>query len=54
MHYKVTDKYYPAGERTIIWNDTDLKIDWPLTPDAPLLLSEKDKQGVLLKDADRL
>jgi dTDP-4-dehydrorhamnose 3,5-epimerase len=28
--YKTTDFYYPAGERSILWNDSTLNITWPL------------------------
>ena len=28
--YKVTDYYSPAGERTILWNDPELGIAWPI------------------------
>jgi dTDP-4-dehydrorhamnose 3,5-epimerase len=28
--YKTTDVYYPAGERSILWNDPTLNITWPL------------------------
>ena len=28
--YKVTDYYAPAGERTIVWNDPELAIPWPV------------------------
>ena len=28
--YKTTDLYYPAGERSILWNDPTLNIAWPL------------------------
>lgn len=41
--YKTTDFYAPEYERTLLWNDPDLGIDWPLTS-APIL-SDKDRQG---------
>jgi dTDP-4-dehydrorhamnose 3,5-epimerase len=49
--YKVTDYYFPAGERTIVWNDPDLAIPWPVSA-ADAVVSEKDRQGVSLGDAD--
>ena len=48
--YKATDFYAPEHERCIIWNDTDLKIDWPL--ETPPLLSAKDRQGLPLREAE--
>lgn len=48
--YKTTNYYAPDYDRTILWNDPDLAIDWQLTS-APIL-SVKDHQGKLLKDAD--
>jgi dTDP-4-dehydrorhamnose 3,5-epimerase len=48
--YKATDYYAPEYERCIIWNDPDLKIDWPLKGEP--VLSAKDAQGVLLRDAE--
>lgn len=41
--YKCTDYYDPTGEGGLLWNDPDLGIDWPITPDMEILLSEKDK-----------
>ena len=49
--YKVTDYYSPAGERTILWNDPDLGIQWPIdTQDA--IVSDKDRAGSKLRDAE--
>ena len=48
--YKTTDYYAPSHERTIVWNDPDIGIAWPLTG-APLL-SAKDQAGMRLQDAE--
>ena len=49
--YKVTNYYCPAGERTILWNDPDLGIRWPLDyRDA--IVSTKDSNGVPLREAE--
>ena len=48
--YKTTDYYAPEYERCIQWNDSDLAIDWQYN-DVPLV-SEKDAQGLLFKEAD--
>jgi dTDP-4-dehydrorhamnose 3,5-epimerase len=48
--YKTTDYYAPGGDRTIIWNDPDLAIDWQIT--TPPILSVKDQAGKAFKDAD--
>ena len=50
--YKCTDFYAPAFERTLIWNDTDVKISWPLLGGAAPELSEKDAAGVTFKNAE--
>jgi dTDP-4-dehydrorhamnose 3,5-epimerase len=49
--YKVTDYYSPAGERTIVWNDPDIAIAWPLDAEK-LIVSDKDRAGAMLKDAE--
>ncbi|HZR66768.1 MAG TPA: dTDP-4-dehydrorhamnose 3,5-epimerase [Terriglobales bacterium] len=48
--YKSTDFYFPQGERTILWNDPDLKINWEISGEP--LLSEKDKQGKFFREAE--
>ena len=47
--YKTTDYYAPQYERSILWNDSDLNIDWPI--DDPIL-SIKDQQGLKFNEAD--
>ena len=49
--YKVTDYYNPKGERTIVWNDPELKIQWPIKPEKAIV-SEKDAQGATLATAE--
>jgi dTDP-4-dehydrorhamnose 3,5-epimerase len=48
--YKTTDYWYPEYERSILWNDPKIGINWPLT--TPPQLSAKDKNGVPLNDAE--
>ncbi len=48
--YKCTESYQPQAEQGVIWNDPDLKIDWPV--EQPLL-SEKDKAYPRLKEIER-
>ena len=50
VQYKTTDYYAPQSDRAIIWNDSDLKIDWPI--DIPPVLSAKDQAGKAFCDAD--
>ncbi len=49
--YKVTDYYAPGGDRTILWNDPDLAISWPLAGTQPIV-SDKDRKGAALRDAE--
>lgn len=48
--YKTTDYYSPEHERTLAWNDPDLKIEWEL--DGEPVISAKDQRGVALRDAE--
>lgn len=49
--YKCTDYYAPEYDGGIIWNDSDVGIEWPLNGMEPLL-SEKDKKLKPLRDQD--
>jgi dTDP-4-dehydrorhamnose 3,5-epimerase len=48
--YKVTDYYAQEFERTILWNDPDLAIDWPLVGQP--ILSSKDAAGKTFREAE--
>jgi dTDP-4-dehydrorhamnose 3,5-epimerase len=48
--YKATDYYAPEHERTLVWNDPDLKIDWKVNGEP--IVSTKDRRGSLLRDAE--
>jgi dTDP-4-dehydrorhamnose 3,5-epimerase len=50
FQYKCTALYDPASDAGVAWNAPELAIEWPVS--VPLL-SEKDRQLPMLKDADR-
>jgi dTDP-4-dehydrorhamnose 3,5-epimerase len=52
VFYKATDFYDPEAERTILWNDPALNIQWPIPHDQPPTLSTKDLAGRLFKEAE--
>ena len=51
--YKCTEFYSPKDELTLLWNDPDVGVQWPMNEP---VLSEKDKQGSRLRELpeDRL
>jgi dTDP-4-dehydrorhamnose 3,5-epimerase len=49
--YKTTDFYAPEGERTIVWNDPAIGIDWGV-PAETAIVSEKDRGGALFSEAE--
>lgn len=49
VQYKVDEFYSPEHERSIVWNDPDIGIDWPLQNP---ILAEKDLNAPCLKDAE--
>lgn len=50
--YKTTEYYAPEWERTILWNDPQLAIAWPLLENQPPVLSGKDQNGKLFSEAE--
>ena len=52
VEYKCTEFYHPDDELSVLWNDPDLGIPWPI--ESPIL-SDKDRSAPRLKDIqDRL
>lgn len=49
--YKATDFYAPEFERTLLWNDPQVGIEWPIAAGGEPILSEKDRHGTPLADA---
>ena len=50
VHYKCTEFYAPESERTVVWNDSSLRIDWGVTDP---ILSHKDAAAPRLLDFGR-
>lgn len=50
--YKCTDFYAPEHERTVLWRDPDIGIDWPLDGIGQPLVAAKDAAGELLAAAE--
>lgn len=48
--YKTTDYYAPEYERSILWNDPALNIDWKIEGEP--ILSNKDKEALPLAKAE--
>ncbi|CAD6509708.1 dTDP-4-dehydrorhamnose 3,5-epimerase [Paraburkholderia hiiakae] len=48
--YKTTDYWYPEHERSIIWNDAEIGIEWPIEGEP--VLAAKDAAGVRLAEAE--
>ncbi|MBD8512237.1 dTDP-4-dehydrorhamnose 3,5-epimerase [Photobacterium sp. CAU 1568] len=50
--YKCTDYYNPEVEKSILWNDSKLKISWPITVEP--ILSDKDSTAKTFENAEML
>ncbi len=52
FQYKCTDYYAPQHERSLVWNDPEIAIEWPLVQGDPPSLSDKDARGLRLAEAE--
>ena len=50
--YKCTEYYDPASERSVLWNDARVGIDWPLPDGMSPLLSAKDREAAAFDAAE--
>jgi dTDP-4-dehydrorhamnose 3,5-epimerase len=50
VFYKATAFYAPEHERTLLWNDPELAVRWPLESEP--IVSDKDRRGAPLRSAD--
>lgn len=48
--YKTTDYYAPQWERSLLWNDPEIGVEWPLESEP--ILSEKDRKGHRFSEAE--
>lgn len=47
--YKTTEFYYPEYDRTLLWSDPDININWPVKNP---IISNKDKLGINFNKLD--
>ncbi|WP_062059887.1 dTDP-4-dehydrorhamnose 3,5-epimerase [Cellvibrio sp. OA-2007] len=52
FNYKCTEYYAPEHDRSLLWNDPALKIDWPLGDIKVPVLSAKDQAALSLAQAE--
>lgn len=50
--YKVTDYYTPEWDRSLLWNDSELAVEWPIPAGEPPVLSQKDINAKKFADAE--
>lgn len=50
--YKCTNFYSPENEGGLMWNDSEIDIEWPLENIDEIILSAKDKKWDILKNKE--
>jgi len=53
FHYKCTDYYSPEDERTLLWNDPELAIDWPMPVGVDPIISPRDLNAPTFKNCEK-
>ena len=48
--YKCTDFYHPGDEGGLLWSDPEIGVEWPVEPGTKLIISDKDRKWLGLKD----
>ena len=48
--YKATDYWYPEYEKTLLWSDPSIGIQWPITTEVPQVI-DRDMRGLSLAAA---
>jgi dTDP-4-dehydrorhamnose 3,5-epimerase len=52
FQYKCTEYYTPSKERTLLWNDPQIGVDWPIPVGEQPILSAKDLEGKPYREAE--
>jgi dTDP-4-dehydrorhamnose 3,5-epimerase len=52
FQYKCTDYYDPSSERTLLWSDPEIGIEWPVPAGVEPIVSDKDRIGAPLATAE--
>jgi dTDP-4-dehydrorhamnose 3,5-epimerase len=50
--YKCTDYYDPSSERTLLWNDPAIGVEWPLPAGVEPVMADKDRGAPPLAQAE--
>jgi dTDP-4-dehydrorhamnose 3,5-epimerase len=53
FHYKVSAPYRPDAERSLLWNDADLAINWPQEIGIKPIVSQKDAEAATFQECEK-
>ena len=52
FQYKCTDYYAPEYERSLLWNDARVGVEWPIVDGQAPVLAAKDAEGLIFENCD--